>query len=98
VLVYVASKAKFWPWWQALRSAGLPITSSWIDWERNIDNTEPDDDEWRAHSAKSLEQAAAADIVLLYVDREDVRHFGSLLEAGAALGAGKWVYLVAPHE
>jgi hypothetical protein len=94
-LIYCASK--YWPWWQALRSAGLPITSSWIDWERNIDNTEPDDDEWRTHSDQCLEQAAAADILLLYVDRDDARHFGSLIEAGACLGGGGWVYLISPH-
>jgi hypothetical protein len=35
---------------------------------------------------------------LLYVGAGDERHFGSLIEAGAALGAGKWVYLVSPHE
>jgi hypothetical protein len=60
-------------------------------------NSEPDNDEWREHSAQCLEQAAAADILLLYVDREDARHFGSLIEAGAALGAGKQVFVVAPH-
>jgi hypothetical protein len=87
VLVYVASKAKFWPWWQALRSASLPIVASWIDWEHNINNGEPTNDEWREHSAKCLEQAAAADILLLYVDRDDVRHFGSLVEAAPALPA-----------
>jgi hypothetical protein len=61
-------------------------------------NSEPDNDEWREHSAQCLEQAAAADILLLYVDREDARHFGSLIEAGAALGAGKQVFVVAPHR
>jgi hypothetical protein len=33
----------------------------------------------------------------LYCDRDDVRHFGSLLEAGAALGAGRQVFLVSRH-
>jgi hypothetical protein len=69
VLVYCASKAKYWPWWQAVRSAGLPINASWIDWPHNIDDSEPTPDSWRAHSAKCLEQAAAAEILLLYVDR-----------------------------
>ena len=44
-----------------------------------------------------LDQAASADILLLYVDRDDARHFGALLEAGAALGAGKLVFLVSHH-
>jgi hypothetical protein len=94
---YVASKSKFWPWWQGLRSAGIPIMSSWIDWSHNIDDSEPDDDEWRAHAEQCLEQAAAGDITLLYIDRDDARHFGALLEAGAALGAGKQVFLISQH-
>jgi hypothetical protein len=48
-------------------------------------------DECRTHSAQCVEQAAGADILLLYVDRDDARHFGSLIEAGSALGAGKMV-------
>jgi hypothetical protein len=40
-----------------------------------------------------MKQATEADILLLYYESTE-RQFGSLLEAGAALGAGKWVYLV----
>jgi nucleoside 2-deoxyribosyltransferase len=67
------------------------------DWPHNIDDSEPDNDEWRAHAEQCLEQAAAADIVLLYVDPDDARHFGALLEAGAALGTGRQVFLVSRH-
>jgi hypothetical protein len=40
-MIYVASKAKYWPWWQALRSASLPINASWIDAPFNRDGYEP---------------------------------------------------------
>jgi hypothetical protein len=36
-------------------------------------------------------------VLLLYVQPGE-NHLGALLECGAALGAGKWVYLVSPHE
>jgi hypothetical protein len=29
--IYVASKAKHWPWWKGLGAAGLPIEERWID-------------------------------------------------------------------
>jgi hypothetical protein len=29
--VYVASKARHWVWWAALRAAGVPIVAPWID-------------------------------------------------------------------
>jgi hypothetical protein len=95
--IYCASKSRFWPWWAALRASGLPIVSSWIDWPHNIDDSEPSTDEWRTHSEQCITQAANCDILLLYCDRDDVRHFGSLLEAGAALGAGRQVFLVSRH-
>jgi hypothetical protein len=66
--------------------------------QRLLQQNLPTPDGWREHSAQCLEQAAAADILLLYVDREDARHFGSLIEAGACLAGGGWVYLVSPHD
>jgi hypothetical protein len=61
-------------------------------------NAEPSDDDYREHAEICLREAAEADIVLLYVPPdEERRQFGSLLECGSALGAGKWVYLVSPH-
>jgi hypothetical protein len=37
--VYVASKSCSWPFWTALRAAGVPIISSWLDWPRNKEST-----------------------------------------------------------
>jgi hypothetical protein len=34
-IIHPASKAKHWPFWQALRAAGLPIKASWIYAEFN---------------------------------------------------------------
>jgi hypothetical protein len=95
--VYVASKSAAWPWWSALRAAGLPIISSWLDWSRNKDGVEPTADEWRRHSERCFEEAADCDILLLHVQPGE-QHFGALLEAAAALTAGKQVYLVSCHE
>lgn len=44
-----------------------------------------------------VEEAAAADIVLMYA-REDESQNGALIEVGAALAAGKRVFLVSPHN
>jgi hypothetical protein len=95
--LYVASKRRSWPWWAAMRACGVPIISSWIDWSFNHDETtEPSSDAWREHSFKCLEEAASCDVLLLYVEN-GTQHFGALLEAGAALGAGRQVFLVSPH-
>jgi hypothetical protein len=36
------------------------------------------------------------DVLVLYVEKPE-QHFGALLECGASLGAGKWVFLILPH-
>ncbi len=91
-----ASKSKHWDLWGALRGAGVPIISTWPDWQPNQDGSEPDADSWRAHSEACINDAASGDVLLLYA-KDDERQFGALLEAGAALGAGKQVYIVSPH-
>jgi hypothetical protein len=97
VKVYVASKAKHAVWWQALRAAGVPIVASWIDAPFNHDGSELSADEWREHWEKCCREASEADIVLMFACAEE-RQNGALIEAGAALGAGKRVYLVSPHN
>jgi hypothetical protein len=89
-LTYIASKSRWWAFWQALRAAGLHTNSSWIDWCHNRDGTEPEPDEWATHSEKCIREAATCDLLLLYV-RPDENHLGALVECGSALGAGKWV-------
>jgi hypothetical protein len=95
--VYPSSKSKHHPWWQALRAAGVPIDASWIDAEFNATGEEPSPTLWRSHWEACVSEAAEADIVLA-VCRDDENQNGALIEIGAALGAGKWVYLVSPHS
>jgi hypothetical protein len=94
--IAIASKSKHWPFWQALRAAGLPIVSTWVDWPKNHDGSEPTADEWRRHADQCVADVLSADVLLLYA--ADERQFGALLETGAALGTGKQIFLVAPHD
>jgi hypothetical protein len=97
VKVYCAAKSRHWPWFAALRAAGVPIISSWLDWDHNRDGgNEPSADEWSHHSVTCLREASECDVLLMYV-REDERHFGALLEASAALANDKRVFLISPH-
>jgi hypothetical protein len=73
----------------------VPIAASWVDSPFNRDNTEPPD--WGLHWQKCIREAAAADVLLLFA-LEDKRQCGALLEAGAALAAGRRVYVVSPHQ
>ena len=86
-----------WPWFAALRAAGVPITSTWLDWDHNRDaSSDPSSDAWARHSETCLREAAECDVLLLYV-REGEQHFGALLETASALSAGKRVFLILPH-
>jgi hypothetical protein len=93
--VAIASKSKHWEMWTALRAAGIPIISTWIDWHHNRDDTHPEDDEWAAHVVACIDDVIKSDVLILYC-KADERQFGSLLECGAALSAYKQVFLVAP--
>jgi hypothetical protein len=93
--IYPASKTRHLDIWAALRAAGLDIRAGWIDAEFNVTGQDLDPHEWAEHWSMCVREASAADVVLLYA-REDERQMGALIEAGAALGAGKMVYLVAP--
>jgi hypothetical protein len=96
--VYVASKSSRAAEWRALRSAGLPITSSWIDWPlKRPDLREPSPTEWREHWDNCIKEASAADITLM-VAYPGETHRGAILEIGGALSAGKKVYLVSTSE
>jgi hypothetical protein len=98
VKVYCASKAKHAVWWQALRGAGISIEAPWIDAELNQPGApEVRPDQWQRHWRDCIANAADADVVLFYAG-EDERQCGALLECGAALAAGKQVFVVSPYE
>jgi hypothetical protein len=78
-----------------LRAAGLPIEATWIDCEFN--HTGAPCPDFSLHWRKCIEEAAAADILILYA-AQDESQMGALVECGAALGAGKQVFLVTPHD
>src|SRR4051794_7463617 len=94
--VYPASKSRHWPFWQALREAGVPIAASWPDADFNHTGGEPTADQWRRHWQRCVDEASAADITLMFA-QEGERQMGALVEAGACLGAGKRLYSVSPH-
>jgi hypothetical protein len=76
---------------------GLDIRASWIDWPPNFSTIEPSSDAWAAHWTKCVDQAAAADALLL-VMLENENHCGALVEAGAALASGRRVHAVLPSS
>ena len=94
--IYVASKAKHWWIWQALRAAGLPITSAWIDAPFNMGGSRPSADQWARHWRACLQQAADCD-VLLFLALEGENQCGALAEMGAAPTAGRLVFIASPH-
>jgi hypothetical protein len=93
--IYVASKAKHAHWWRALQAAGVPIDAPWITWQGNAAGAEPGADDWRKHWAGCIDAAAAVDICL-FVNLDGEQACGALIEAGAAIAAGKRVFVVSP--
>jgi hypothetical protein len=95
VKVYCASKARHSHWWAALQAAGVPIDAPWITWEGNAAGAEPSADDWRDHWSGCISSAADADICL-FVSNEGETACGALIEAAAALAAGRQVFVVSP--
>jgi hypothetical protein len=93
--IYPASKTIHIDFWRALRAAGVPIKADWLDWQGNETGAEPTSEAWGEHWTGCVKGAAEADILLLYI-REGERHCGALIEAGAALAAGKKVFAIVP--
>jgi hypothetical protein len=69
--------------WREWREKGLPIKATWLDRP-----TETEGAARRSLSARCIEEAKTADIVILYAEPEDFLK-GALLECGAALAAGR---------
>ncbi len=86
--IYTASKTKYAWIWKGLRDRGYNIISTWIDEAEPGQTTDFID-----LSTRCIDEAKEADITLLYCEEGDFLK-GALLEAGAALAAGKEVRLI----
>jgi len=91
--IYVSSSGRHAALWRSLRAAGLDIAASWIDEEKPRRRGMEFPGRGRD---RRLEEAASADTVLIFEESEDSSTV-SLLEAGAALAAGKRVISVGPN-
>jgi len=102
VKLYFASKVQpHLPHWRAMRHVltelGVDVVSSWLDFGPNDTGQEPSPDQWRTHWDKCISEAADADVLLFFAER-DRTQCGALLEVGAALASGKQVFLVSDYE
>lgn len=89
--IYVASKTRHAEKWKALRAAGVPINSTWID--KAVDKASPSlSDLW----IRCVSEAAEADALIIYADHGGGREIlkGAFIEAGAALASGRPVYTI----
>jgi hypothetical protein len=95
--VYPASKAKWKNWWRALAAAGVPIAAGW-PWAaiNTVPDHPPSPAQWSSHWTECLQSASEADICLFVCNEGEVA-CGQLLEAGAALSAGKEVWIVSDY-
>lgn len=86
--VYTASRVRHASKWLEARGRGIRIISTWID-EAGEGQSASLPDLWH----RCVEEARTASALILY--REDDEPLkGALVEAGAALGAGKPVFAV----
>jgi len=67
----------------------------WIDWPGNSPSNEPTADAWSRHGVRCIDEARECD-VLLFVNGEDEQACGVLIEACAALAAGRQLFVVSP--
>ncbi len=86
--IYGTSKTKHAARWKALRAAGVPIISTWID-----DAGAGETSDWGDLWCRCIDEAARATALVAFNDDGEAPN-GSLLEIGAALGGGTHVYAV----
>lgn len=89
--IYIASRAVHGPRWRKLRDeGGAPIISTWID-----ECGQGETNDWSDLWDRCIREAAAAIATIVYVETGEVLK-GALVEAGAALAAGRMVFVVGP--
>jgi hypothetical protein len=84
----MASKVRHAVTWKTLRSAGLPIISTWID-EAGPGESGDLADLWR----RCIAEASTAEVLIVYRLSDEVLK-GAWVEVGAALACGVPVYAV----
>lgn len=84
----MASKSDHGPMWVERRSAGAPIVSTWID-EGDVGDLLDAMALWE----RCVDEAAGASCVVAYHEPGEVWK-GAFVEIGAALGAGRPVFVV----
>lgn len=92
--IYVASRASLGErgaMWRALRAAGHPIVSTWID-EDGPGETADFRDLWQ----RIEQEVTGAERLVAYLEPGDFPVRGVLIEIGMALAAGVPVFIVAP--
>lgn len=87
-MIYVSSKVRHARLWQALRTVGWPISSSWID--RPVCDR-PDD--LALMWSDFLAEVGACKVLVGYAERGDVAK-GALIEIEGALACGRPVLLI----
>lgn len=87
--VYGASRVKHAAMWKALRDAGEPIISSWID-EAGEGETKSLSELWE----RIEREVKSATLLVLYVEENDFPLKGALIEAGMAIAFGVPVFVV----
>lgn len=90
--IYVASKIRHAVTWKMLRSAGLPIISTWID-EAGQGGSDDMTDLWR----RCISEASTAEALIVYRLPDEVLK-GAWAEVGAALACGVPVHAVGIRE
>jgi hypothetical protein len=86
--IYIASKTCHADKWRALRDAGAPFISTWID-----EAGEGETADYADLAERCINEAANCDALILYSEPHEILK-GAWLEAGAALAMGAVVVSV----
>lgn len=88
--IYIASKVRHADRWKALRQGGVPVISTWID-EAGEGETASYADLW----IRCISECRACSALIAYIEEGEVFK-GGFIEIGAALSAGRPVFVVGP--
>jgi hypothetical protein len=86
--IYIASKTRHADRWLAMRAAGAPIISTWID-EAGEGESADLHDLWE----RCISESKSCDTLIVYRESQDILK-GAWVEIGAALASGVPVYAV----